>query len=80
MIGVSASIHAFGHYMSYSCCAWIYDPVTANRQRGNIFYTSWEAMFFNKYGITGHLITLVMLIMFASSMKQYRRSKFEFFF
>ena len=55
--------------------SWIYDPIAKNRQRGNIFYSAWEAMFLNKYGVTGHLITIIMFVMFAASMKEYRRSK-----
>eukprot|EP01080_Neovahlkampfia_damariscottae_P003020 gene3020-5030_t len=74
VIAFAVALHAAGHYFSYSCCSWIYDPNPNNRQPGNIFYSSWEAMFLNKYGATGHAITIIMFIMYAASMKEYRRT------
>jgi predicted ferric reductase len=74
MIFFSTILHVFGHYMNYSCCPYLYDPDPTKQLPTNLNYTSWMAAWGNKYGFTGHFLCVIMMFMYATGNKQYRRS------
>lgn len=74
VIVAATFIHTLGHYMNYSCCAYLYDPDPTKNVPTNTAYTSWLAAWANKYGWTGHILTFIMLLMYSTATKSYRRS------
>jgi predicted ferric reductase len=62
--------HGLAHYFNYSCCPMFYKNVY-----GNVETSALVACWGNKYGLTGNLLTFVMIIMYGAASETYRRSK-----
>lgn len=61
--------HALAHYMNYSCCHELYATI-----KGNPEPSSYKAAWRNKYGMTGNILTVIMIIMYSAASIKYRRS------
>jgi predicted ferric reductase len=71
VIVLGLGIHAFGHYMNFSAAPDSYNPVTGQPPGS---YPSWIGMWGSKVGFTGHFICALMIFMYATASRDYRRS------
>jgi predicted ferric reductase len=69
-IAICTAGHALAHFMNTSCCYRLYTDVNGNEGRN-----SWRATWVNKFTLTGQIIVITMILMYAAASVSYRRSK-----
>jgi predicted ferric reductase len=69
-IAICTAGHTIGHYLNYSCCHRMY----LKQDGKTVEPTAWAAMWGDKYGLTGNIITLIMVVMYSAATGAYRRS------
>jgi predicted ferric reductase len=62
--------HGGAHYFDFSCCPKLYTDIY-----GNAYTSSLQVCWGSKYGLTGNILSFVMIIMYAAASETYRRSK-----
>lgn len=69
MIAIAGFGHTLGHYFNFSCCAFEYFTLVPGPNPGDYVKDPnqnwWLVSYGTKVGLTGNLLILVMVIMYA---------------
>lgn len=61
--------HGLAHYLNYSCCYELYATMKGKPEK-SAYTASWA----NKYGLSGNILVIIMIVMYSAASIKYRRS------